>query len=391
MRSGFRNPRSLVIGALLLPAAVLCALAAAGCGRSLGRQAPEFGPTYPPAPHTARVQYLRSFVGGSDFGWSGGGFWRRLFGGSAQAGSDLVKAHGLAAAKGRLFVCDTSRGDVFVFDFADGSFDRWNHPGQELSKPIAVRVTESNEVQVCDVGLGAVLTFTTEGRLLGSVDLATLRETTPSASLPPAYRPVALADGPGATTAVLNPAAHRVELIDLRTGGHAGSWCGPGSEAGKLYYPTAMTRDGAGTLWIADRMNRRVLALGPDGEVVGGFGEAGDQPGYLSQPRGLAVDEQGIVYVVDAGLPGVQLFDGQGEFLMGFGYPGEAGPELSLPAGICLDRSALPYFADLVRPDFEAEYLIFVSDQLGPGRVHAYAFGRGRAGPSVPAELGAGR
>jgi sugar lactone lactonase YvrE len=386
-----RNPQSPVAVALVLMLPIVCLLAAAGCGRSLGRQAPEFGPSYPPAPNVARVQYLRSFSGGSDFRQPGGGFWRRLFGGSSQAGGDLVKPYGLAAAEGRLYVCDTSRGDVFTFDFARGSFDRWEHPDQDLVKPIAVRIADSGEVQVCDVGLGAVLTFSAGGKLLGSVSLATLQETTPSAALPAALRPVGLADGPGQTTAILNAASHRVELIDLETGHHDGSWSGPGSDVGRLYYPTAMAQDHDGTLWIADRVNRRVLALGRDGQMQAGFGDAGDQPGYLSQPRGIAVDGRGVIYLVDAGLPGIQLFDRNGEFLMGFGYPGDAGCEMRLPAGVCLDRSSLPYFADLIRPDFEAQYLIFVSDQMGPDRVHVYAFGRGTSSTPVAAGRPAGR
>jgi len=369
-------------------AAIVGGAVLAGCGPSLRSAAPDFGPFYPPQPHAPRVQYLRSFSGDGDFQAPGGGIWRSLFGGSSQAEGSLIKPYGLAAADGKLFVCDTSRGDLFVFDFAAGSFGRWSHPDQKLSKPIAVHIADSGSVQVCDVGLGAVLCFDNGGQLRSAIDLATLQETTPGASLPDAFRPVALADGPAGSLAVLNAAAHRLELIDPGTGRHTGAWSGPGSAVGRLYYPTGLARDHDGVLWITDRMNRRVLALGADGRTVASFGDAGDQPGYLSQPRGVAVDDQGVVYVVDAGLPGVQLFDGEGAFLMGFGYPGDPGPQLALPAGICLDRSALPYFADWIRPGFEPEYLIFVSDQSGPDRIHVYAFGR-QAGPAADRESGA--
>lgn len=366
----------------ILAALVLCSTAWLGGCRQPLRRGVEYGPVYPPAPHTPRVQYLRSFVGGGDFSSSGGGLWRRLFGGSPVSSSDLVKPYGLAAADGKLYVCDTSRGDVFLFDFAAGWFDRWSHPDFALSKPLAVRVTTDGEVQVCDVGLGAVVRFDADGRLLGVVDLAAMREGEAAASLPGEFRPIGLAGGPDGSTAVLNRAAHRVELVDLATGRHRGSWAGAGSSAGDLYVPTAMARDGQGTVWVTDRLNRRVTGYGPDGVTLTSFGEAGDQPGYLAEPRGLAVDDGGVLYVADGGLPGIQLFDREGEYLMGFGYPGQPGPRLTLPAGVCLDRTCLPYFADLIRPDFEAEYLIFVADQLGPARLHVYAFGRGAAPPT---------
>jgi len=378
-----------------------------GCASSPDGQGIAFGPYYPPAPHAPRVQYLRSFAGGPDFAGPGGGFWRILFGGSTGAREPLVKPYGLAAADGRLYVCDTSRGDVFVFDFAGRSFDRFPHPDVALAKPIAVCVADGN-VLICDVGLGAVLEFTPEGRLLGSVDLATMRQARTAdsqrssdgktadsevgrsgkmnAAVPEGFRPVGIRRAADGTALVLNSAAHRVEVLDLSSGRQVGGWSGPGNGPGQLYFPTALTQGPDGTVWVADRLNRRVTSFAPDGRVLSAFGDAGDQPGYLSQPRGLAVDDHGVVYEVDAGLPGVQLFDAAGEYLMGFGYPGDDGPQLSLPAGICLDRSSLPYFADWIRPGFEAEYLIFVAEQVGPKKIHVYAFGRLTPSPAKETE-----
>jgi len=378
-----RPRRSPVIAVVL--SVGLIAFSVAGCGEPMRRGGQAFGPCYPPPPHTARVQYLRSFSGGSDFGYEGGSVWRHLFGGPSESHGNLVKPHGLAATAGKLYVCDSAQGGIFVFDFAAGSFDRWDAADDALSTPVAVRVTDAGQVQVCDAGRGAVVSYDSGGRLLGLVDLNTLQETSPGASLPEAFRPVALADGPEGTTAVLNAAAHRVELIDLPAGRHVGSWAGPGSGSGKLYYPAAMTRATDGDLLVSDRMNRRVVVLGPDGSPAGGFGDAGDQPGYIAQPRGVAVDEYDTVYLVDSQFPAVQLFDREGEFLMGLGYGDRAGADLSLPAGICLDRSCLPYFTDWIRPGFEAEYLIFVSDQLGAYRVHVYAFGSGATPPAEEA------
>jgi len=360
----------------------LC-VGATGCQQQIRRPA-EFGPCYPPAPHTPRIQHLRSFTGGSDFIVEGGGLWRRLFGGSAEAGSDLLKPHGLAARDGRLYVCDAGRGAIFVFDFAGGSFDRWEHSGIRLSKPVALRITDTGELQVCDAGLGAVVRFAPDGRLAGLVDLAALREASSGAGIPDKFIPISITDGPDGHAAVLNRAAHRIELIEPATGHHAGSWSGPGSGPDHLYFPAAAAGGPGGTVWCVDRMNRHVLALAPDGSVAARFGEAGDQPGYLNQPRGIAADQHGVIYLTDAGLPGIQLFDRDGTFLTGFGYPGDPGPAVVLPAGICLDRSCLPYFAELIRPGFAAEYLIFVADQLGPHRIHVYAFGTGATAPSEP-------
>ena len=78
---------------------------------------------------------------------------------------------------------------------------------------------------------------------------------------------------------------------------------------------------------------------------------------------------------MDAAFQRVQVFDSQGRVLMLFGGPGDEPGSLTLPAGICIDRTLLPHFADRIPPGFDAEYLVFVSDQFGAHRVGVYAFG----------------
>jgi hypothetical protein len=49
---------------------------------------------------------------------------------------------------------------------------------------------------------------------------------------------------------------------------------------------------------------------------------------------------------------------------------------MTLPAGICIDRTLLPYFSDRLPTRFEADYLVFVSDQFSPRKIGVFAFGR---------------
>ena len=122
-------------------------------------------------------------------------------------------------------------------------------------------------------------------------------------------------------------------------------------------------------------LNCRVQMFAPDGTVLRAFGQPGDRAGEFSRPKHVAVSDDGTVYVVDAAFQRVQMFDDQGRVLMLFGGPGSAPGSMTLPAGLCIDRTLLPFFADRIPAGFQADYLIFVSDQFGPSKISVYAFG----------------
>ena len=96
---------------------------------------------------------------------------------------------------------------------------------------------------------------------------------------------------------------------------------GPATAA-MLQWPTALTLDGAGNLYIADTFNHAVRRVAPDGTidtVAGGNGEgfAGDEgparAARLSQPYGVAFDDDGgQLFVADRGNFRVRRVDDAG-------------------------------------------------------------------------------
>jgi hypothetical protein len=286
----------------------------------------------------------------------------------------------MAVHDGRLYVCDVAEAEVFIFDFAADRCITWNHPDVRFGKPVAIRFRHDGNAEVCDIGLGRVFLLSPGGRLISSVGLDTLQSADPTSSgLPERFKPVASGAGPDGATAVLNTAAHRIELIDLASGRHLGAWSGPGSEAGHLFAPTAMS-DATDGIVVSDVMNRRLVRFDRGGSPAGIIGEPGDAPGYIAHPKGVAADAAGTLYVADSALQIVEMFDSGGGFLMSFGGPEEADGGLLSPAGVYLDRSCLPHFRKHIASSFDADYLIFVSNQMGPSRISVYAFGQGRAG-----------
>src|SRR5207237_10167655 len=84
------------------------------------------------------------------------------------------------------------------------------------------------------------------------------------------------------------------------------------SSSGALNDPTALTRDGAGNLLIADTGSHRVLKLTPAGvlSTLAGTGIAGSTGdggvatlAQLNAPQGVALEAAGNIYISDTGYP----------------------------------------------------------------------------------------
>ncbi|MFI2761136.1 serine/threonine protein kinase [Streptomyces echinatus] len=75
------------------------------------------------------------------------------------------------------------------------------------------------------------------------------------------------------------------------------------ADAGEAFLPAGLAVDGAGRLYIADPEGRRVLLLGPDGELrvlAGPPDEAADATAAdWGAPRAVAFDGEGVLYVAD--------------------------------------------------------------------------------------------
>ncbi|MDQ3411667.1 MAG: NHL repeat-containing protein, partial [Chloroflexota bacterium] len=128
--------------------------------------------------------------------------------------------------------------------------------------------------------------------------------------------------------------------------------------------PTGISVDEAGTIYVADTWNHRVVALDPNGNVVLELGGASDAAGFrvaadttddpalvTSQtgsffgPRDVvAYDDE--IYVVDTGNERIQVFGADGEFRRVWGGYGMAPGQLIEPVGIAVDAAGIIHVAD---------------------------------------------
>ena len=118
------------------------------------------------------------------------------------------------------------------------------------------------------------------------------------------------------------------------------------SGAGSLVWPTSISLDSQGNLYVSDEWLNRIAMFSSDGDWLGAWGTPGQGDGEIDQPSGIAFDSEDNLYVVDTGNDRVQKFTKDGRFLATWGHQGSGDGELNLPWGIEIDNNGDIYIAD---------------------------------------------
>lgn len=146
------------------------------------------------------------------------------------------------------------------------------------------------------------------------------------------------------------------------TSGYSGD--GAAATAATLYLPYEMTIDPSGNLYIVDQDNNAIRKINTAGVIstfagTGVFGYSGDGgPATAAQvyyPTGITSDAAGNIYIADRGNNLIRKVNTSGIItsVAGtnfFGYSGDGGPataaQLSFPSGVTVDRFGNIFFSD---------------------------------------------
>lgn len=250
----------------------------------------------------------------------------------------------VAARQGRIYVTDSVRRRVAVFDVPRRRVFAFGLREPRLQKPVGLAIDAQFTVYVADSGRQRIMVYDSLGLLVRQIGGDKLLQ-----------RPVGVAaNAQGSRIYAIDRAdndsdQHRVVMFDgegrwLR---HIGQ---RGSRGGEFNVPVAGACAPDGTLYVLDAGNFRVQVLTPDGEFKHSFGGVGIGFGDFARPRGLAVDARGNVYVSDASFNNVQIFDPQGQLLLAVGQAGRADApgRYRLLSGVAVDETGRIYLADQV-------------------------------------------
>jgi DNA-binding beta-propeller fold protein YncE len=125
-----------------------------------------------------------------------------------------------------------------------------------------------------------------------------------------------------------------------------------GLQPGRFRLPYDVAADALGNLYVADTHNHRIQQFTPDGRFIRMWGSLGTGDGQFNQPRDIAVDAFGNVWAADHENKRVQKFTRDGRFLLKVGANGGdgtlgSGPgEFNSPRGLSSDPAGNIYVAD---------------------------------------------
>jgi outer membrane protein assembly factor BamB len=198
------------------------------------------------------------------------------------------------ASNGSFYVLDVGNRRVQQFDGKRRFIRAWgefgDRPGQ-YTDPVGIAVAPDGTVWVLDDVRSVVEHYTRDGEILGSFDPFALTPTNNGANS------LAVDTKGNLYVSIVEPS--KVAVFDP-----TGKFLRFVGDGDFVEQPTHMAIDPNGRLFVTQGPDRGeapgVLAFGPDGTLIGGFGPSGDAVGQLVFPAGIALDEKGGLYVEDS-------------------------------------------------------------------------------------------
>ncbi|MEW6428090.1 MAG: hypothetical protein AB1568_08675 [Thermodesulfobacteriota bacterium] len=357
------NGRSRFCG--VLGAALGLVLLAAGCVPSapVQQQAKSSAIFFPEPPDLPRYQFLRGYLGSSDFTGQQSAF-DALVVGRQSSGLRVDKAYGVAAVRGGIYVADTNF-SLVKFDLINRKFGQIAG-AQGLGKlvqPINACVDEAGNIFVADPLRKQVLQYDSREFFVKAFRFST------------DWKPVDV-DFYKNMLFVGDGLNRQVHIFDRGTGDLLQSIGQEGAPDERMGLPLNIAISPDGILHISDAGKIRVMKYDLDGHFLGSFGSPGQSPGRFARPRGIAIDREGKIYVVDAAFDNIQVFAKDGQLLTFLGGAGDEPGQFNLAAGVEIDYANVDLFQEYIDPNFEAEYLVYVTSQFGNRPVSVFAYGK---------------
>lgn len=306
------------------------AILVAGCSAPVTKQTI----LWPPPPEKPRVEFTEIL---KDDRYFEKPFFQSLFAeliGSSVSNS-LVKPYGVTAdSMGRIYVTDTGRGEVLVFDKVEKRVCTIGGSGRgKLSLPTGIIIADTI-IFVSDTRLKRVFGYDVQGNLLVAIGRTGEFESPSGLAYDPSKQRLYIVDA----------GKHCVRVYSIG-GDSLFTFGGRGSDTARFNYPTNIAVRN-GKIYVMDTMNFRVQVFDLDGNWISMFGSAGNRPGYFARPKGIAASSNGLIFVTDAAFDNFQIFDERGQVYLFVGSAGLEPGSFNLPAGMYIDQHDMIYVVD---------------------------------------------
>jgi peptidylamidoglycolate lyase len=238
-----------------------------------------------------------------------------------------------------------SQNTVVVFDGSTGEqVAAWG--SGRFSLPHGLAVDGENNVWVTDVGLHQVFKLSHEGEVLKTYGIAG----EPGKDADHFFLPTDVAILDDGSFYVADGYENTRIVRFSAEGIFVDAWGTPGKGAGEFDLPHSIAWDGAHTLYVADRGNRRIQVFTLEGKHQGTWSEAA-----LGRPFGISVAASGEVVVIDGGdLPAtgpdrsrVLILSPSGEILQTLGEFGSQDGQFRMGHDVAVGEAGAIYVVDI--------------------------------------------
>jgi DNA-binding beta-propeller fold protein YncE len=339
----------------------LLLILSAGCSRHVTKiQSQESKVIFPAPPDTARIQFLTSISTSVQVTGKRSKFGEFILGETPS--KDITKPYGIAISGTRIYICDSGLGGLEIIDLEKEEFEYFTPSGKgQLQLPLNCCVDDAGNLYIADGERKQIVVFDSLGNFSDAF------------GDPDNFKPTDVGIW-GQWIYVTNVAHNQVVVFSKDS--HQKIFSFPDAESGQdpyLYSPANLFIDKDG-VYVSDFGGSQVKKYSHNGEYISSIGSYGKSIGQFARLKGIAVDRNSTLYAVDAGFENVQMFDREGKLLMFFGGPYKGPGYMWLPAKVAISYENLEYFQKYVDPDYELEYLVFVTNQYGPDKVGIYGF-----------------
>ena len=298
---------------------------------------------WPAPPLPKRIEFVRSIYGENDINadYTYKPDLVDFLSGKKPPENRITEPMGMAISEDtqRLYVSDFVQMAVYEFDFGKKKFSKVNKDRQ-LERPAGIALDADENIYVVESDKKGIDVMDKNGKELRFI-------TDPSISRPTGIaidknrKKIYLCD-----TAHQKDAEHTVKIFDLQGKLLGVIGKGKGSDPGQFLFPSYVTVDQTGNVYVTDTLNSRIQKFDPDGKFVVQFGERGNGWGMFDKPKGSAIDSFGNLYAVDSGWSNVQIFNNKQQILLFFGGRGSIPGLLGNPSSIVIDKNNRIYVGD---------------------------------------------